>query len=324
MALQFTKDIIIDASDAAGTSICAYWYALKVALLAAGWTCPRSSDGLAAYTAGDHITGYVAGASGSINNNNAWFEIANGSVSLVIQMNNLVTRRTHRIKAARTPFTGGAPGILVTPDAPTASDEMYLSGGGTSAAPTYGNAFASAGIFRVFIAADNASPRGFIAIGWASGGAAPTLSMFCDPMAALSYDAADTCQYMLKAGFPQLNGAMTMVLNSATTTCPFGFLKNGAAWAGVTIPMMDYKDGSASAVGSSGANAASGKDQSAPLLYARRSALGAPAGVKGISTLLKVAMTPRTTGDTLTYSTAKDHIYIGDFITSWDGTVPTL
>lgn len=104
-------------------------------LVSAGWTYKASGDGLAGYNAtGKVFTGTIAGALGW-NNAKAWARLADpvGGREFIFQHDAAGGARIKYSKVAK--FTGGTPSAVITP---SATDERYLRGAATDAAPSYG------------------------------------------------------------------------------------------------------------------------------------------------------------------------------------------
>jgi hypothetical protein len=132
-------------------------YRLKEELKLAGWVVKSSSDGTTYNASSDIITGFGAGA-GGMNNSRAWFRIApaDNHCQRTYQIDsNGATRGRWRIKRTPGTFSSGAPAATVTP---SDSIETIESGGGTDAAPTFGQIVTNAAVQVMNIVCENVAP----------------------------------------------------------------------------------------------------------------------------------------------------------------------
>ena len=88
--------------------------------------------------------------------------------------------------------------------------------------------------------------------------------------------------------------------------------------------LTNYNNAPVGYGGGSPVNPHNGKDELFPVVWDRRSALTAPTGYKGVSSLFQWLGTSRSVGDTITKITSKDKIVIGHLIADWDGTLPEV
>jgi hypothetical protein len=216
-------------------------------------------------------------------------------------------------------FTGGSPGATQTP---SATDEQTLFGGGTDAAPSFSTLFGTDAGYRFnVIAGGSAEGYVFFAFGFPNGGGTPTNYMFIERMSTGSFPTSNVEPYVMKFA----NSSPTVSEITSTTIGPKGWLAKGLAGEGfVFIPADSMTDNTSTMQKALGANSYTGIDDLLPILYARRSALGAPSGYMGIGSMLRYPSTTRTTGDTYTISSTRDRIVVGDVVVPWDGSTPTI
>lgn len=296
-------------------------YTLKELMKTAGWTVEASSDGSTYNSSGDQITSGSSGA-GGMANASAWFRIRMPSTDGVTR--EFTFQRTSntnwRIKYSQSAgFTGGSPGTTQTA---SATDEAILLGGGTDAAPTYAALFAADAGYR-FNAICGGSAEGYTlyAFAFPNGGGTPTMHAFLERMAAGSFPASNIEPYVMKFA----NASPTVANTNSTTVGPKGWLAKGLAGQGfVFIPANTFTDNSGATQLALGPNSYTGIDDMLPILFGRRTALGAPSGYMGIASTLRMSSTTRTTGDTYTLSSTNDRIIIGDLAWPWDGSTPTI
>jgi len=326
MANVFTKNL----SPANNVTII---YDLKVALLASGWTCTYSSDGLSAFGAGDNVTSSNSGANG-LNNSNAYFILQqpgggsapySGSRQLLFQFTN---SQNWAIKYS----FGGLFGTGTNTTAPTASDSGIVLG--------FGNAsqlFAlSDGQTRAQIMVDTTN-FGFYLIGWKTGGGQTSCVFMFDPLLSASLDPSDVDPFLIY-GEGSSNVLSSMGVGSSYGYSSDNFGAQGtvrgwlnkslgsASFCSVPANSLCYLNGSNAVIDfpGCGSNAYTGADEAAPVVYARCVTSGGTTGFKGISGYAKWNGTTRSNGDTLTLSTSKDRIYFGQCSLPWDGSTPTV
>lgn len=301
---------------------------LKELLKTAGWTVMSSSDGTTYNAGGDQISSGAAGANGMANNN-AWFRIRSpagaGAVEYIFQRG--TTNLVWRGKRSRTAgFTGGSPSATQTP---SATDEGTFLGGGTDAAPTFAGFHTTDNTYRWNVGADNASPYGWWAGAFTTGGGAIHAVLAHDPLTGTEPTDADQFMGIMactgQSGYS--NAHLTSEVQTATTRFCFSQAISAAPaagfllWSGCTL----HNNIQNALVAPTGlpTNPITTKDEVFPIVWARRSALATP-GYKGVSTIMKWTGTTRTTGDTLSVSSTRDRIIYGDVSLPWDGTVPTV
>lgn len=321
----------------------------KTLMKSAGWTVPRSSDGLTFNAAGDQITTNTSGA-GGMNNANAWFVLqAPGAVDgytrqlLFFRDNSGTTLGNNWFiqYSVNAGFTGGG-----ATTAPTATDSGNLLGTGKGTEATLFGA--TGGAYRWQIMADNATPYTFAAFAYPIGGGNATTFMMSDRMTAGSFPSQDNDPYVwFMSGYgtnhcmpfnssgtnTQLSTDCSFIESSfdATKGVPYSWLKYGLAGQTFTQTpslMLSQFNGNPNysfAPFGAGSNPHSGNDDLFPLLYGRVAAAGGVCGYKGTSTLMQWCGAQRATADTVTVSTSSDHIVVnGAVVLPWNGTNPLI
>jgi hypothetical protein len=124
-------------------------YNILVALVAAGWVCKGSGDGIANFSTTSNILTNGNSGSFGIWNASAWFRIQSPPTGpgglqkreFCIQMGTAESGGSISARVAYSPnptgttgFTGGTPSAT---EVPSATDEVHALGGGTPASPTY-------------------------------------------------------------------------------------------------------------------------------------------------------------------------------------------
>ena len=311
-------------------------YYFKRTLVQAGWTVIKSGDGFSSspgYSATGDVfsstpaTGYGSVSTG-LNNASAWYVLrAPGSVAgatrqLCVQRNSAGAYAFSIDYSYSAGFvTGGAYNTK-----PTASDSQailpasdFINGGVT---------------YRFSIGADNAAPYGFYMFMFPVNGGNPICGLVMDPLTSGTYDSADVDPYifyMPSAGTGAVppSAFLTAGLTSETLlTGPTCYYKKGLAGETfITTPALKYQDAGAVTVPSAMlTNPYSSKDETYPMMYARRSALAQP-GFKGVGSMMKwIGQSGRSTGDTLSVAStgAKDYIVVGNIALPWNGSTPTV
>ena len=329
--------LIYSANNTPATSDAAV-YLLKTLLKGVGWTVPRSSDGLTYNSSGDQITSGGTGA-GGMRNNLAWFEITppGGTGRHYCFQVNVSSPSLWRISTALGAFTAGTPSATQTP-APSGTDRIYISGGGTEAVPGFAGAlFQADGTYRYHAAADNAAPYGFYSVGYATGGGLPGHALIVDPVT--ETDTGETDSFV----FYGSNGPTTSNLLGTLTSNPSGSFFNPQG--GGSVALMNVNGvltftsvcplvvaalplgGLSSMHGQLGPNPVNSKTDLLPAYYGTASSIAASNfGIKGRSSLIKLPMTSAVTGDTLSVSGAgaKDWIVLGGVALPWNGSVPLV
>lgn len=302
-------------------------YTFKELLKTAGWTVPSSSDGTTYNSSGDQITSGSSGAGGYANNL-AWFRVRMPSKDGVTREftfqrasgSDANIRMKYSFSAG---FTGGSPSATQTP---SATDEQIVAGSGTDASPSFVQAFATNGAYKTNIVAGD-SDEGFVWCILNVANANLTVStgtIFLERMLENTYPQADPDPYVMVFGSTNPIAANL----STSSTIIKGWLGKGTSKEGfVSIPPAIPYDG-ITYVGNVGLNAITGKEDPLPILYARRSALGSPTGMKGIGRMLRWRGYPHGNGSsisiakTISINSVNDHIVVGDLVAPYGGAVP--
>ena len=280
------------------TGAFAMWQLIST-LIAAGWTKQADSDGTTYSSSGVQVTGGGTGTNG-LGNNSAWVRLRSpagaGGREITIQRGTANT--SWRIQYSRAAgFSGGTPGATRVP---TATDGQTLWGGGTDASPTYTALFGTDNTYRLQTRADQAAPYGFFLVCYASG-SDPNAAFIMDPLQSGTYPNEDVDPMMIHVD-TALTGTGSLTDESS---CPRGFLKAGLAGEGfVRIPALipcSYASSALQQCGPDqlGSNPHNSADDALPILYARRAALAAPVGYKGVSSLMRWVGANRATADSL-------------------------
>lgn len=313
--------------------LCATWadaaYKLKELLKRAGWTVPRSSDGTTYNAAGDQITSGGSGANG-MNNARAWFVIQSPTLTRQFCFQRQATTGANtagswRIKYSKgAGFTGGSPAATVTP---SATDEQVLIGGGTDASPTFGAwTAATDNTLRFQCGADNVAGYSFFCFATTSG--AGTVPVGCqfgfDSL--VSGPAGDPDPYAI--WLPVNNqGPFIATGNGSGAQIETNLILKGyinLTWGVLQVGApMTYQSGTAYVQTAQllGANLVTGKDDTVPLFILRAPPLSGP-NWKGVSSLVKMCFTNRTSLNTATVSTTRDYVHVNGSILPWDGSLP--
>lgn len=303
-------------------------FRFKETLKAAGWTVTKSSDGTTYNSSGDQITSGAAGANGMANNN-AWFVIQSPSVSFPrsICVQRGTTNLLWRVKYSGTAgYVGGSPAAAVTP---SSTDDQILFGAGTNAAPTFTQLLSADNTYKINVVAGGAAEYySFMFFTNINGSSTITSYFFLDPMLPGTYPVADVDPCVIDLGY---NNASNLNTNlTAVATCPRGWLRKGLAGEGfVRIPCL-FLFGNSAVVypGGAGQNSFTTNDETIPVSYARPAGQPAPAGWKGVGTLIYLNGVFRASGDTLSANSTKDRLILSASPTStavyisipWNGT----
>lgn len=297
------------------------WYTFKELLKTAGWTVPSSSDGTTYNSSGDQITSGASGA-GGFANNSAWFRLRDPSGIKEITIQRGTNNSIYRIKYSfLAKFSGGSPSATQTP---SATDEFIALGTGTDASPGYSAWFGTDGTYRWNVGADNASPYGFWAGSFSNGGGvSPATGIVLDPLTGTAATDGHVHLFYVSSSSPfqvaNLCSESFANTNRRVSTVPAASPSTTMEYHG-----LYYITPSGQVIPSNiGTNPLNSKDETFPIIWARRSALANP-GYKGVSTIMKYNGTTRSIGDTFTVNTTRDRIIYGDINLPWDGSVPTV
>ena len=210
---------------------------LYARLVAAGWVITNESDGV------NPIPSTFNGTVPS-----SWFaasEPGAGTRSWCFQADAGGNQTKARVKCARADFvTGGDPTHV-----PSAVGEQLLIGGGTNGAPTFSTLFPADGTYRWAVCCDGASPYGWYAASFLTGGV-PNLNvrtfLLFDPLMADSYPGTDTQPYVNRAAFcsdpSSYSGTILGALNTYSDGSSASVASNSNLWAksanGTWVPLL--------------------------------------------------------------------------------------
>lgn len=300
------------------------------------WLKTKDSDGSSYSSSGAQVTGGASGANG-LDNAKAWVvlnfpgSVAGVGRSFCIQRQNTTGANTSyqwRIKYSKAAgFVGGSPAATVTP---SAADEQIILGGGSDASPTFAALFVQStdGTFRQNIAADNASPSGFVQWNWTNTTGAMGHAFGLDPI--VDPSASDTDPYVIhlmgtanawtKTGMATTGGQMcgwgdvwcARAANPYMTAASLAVVGGYEAWfAAYTV-----------------ANVFDGKDDLLPIYAFKYNTTGNTLGYKGMLTYVRGIgySAGRQSGNRFTISSAYDGVAVGTAVVlPWDGSsVPTV
>jgi hypothetical protein len=307
-------------------------YSVMTTLVAAGWTVKSTGDGTTYTSSGNGITGGGTGA-GGLGNNNAWFRIQApvvGSQKRELCFQRTTTNLLWRVKySASANFTGGSPSATIVP---SATDEVVIFGSGTNASPTGATQFGTDGQYRFsVVAGDSTVGYSFYWAGSNSTTTTVTTGFLMDVMTIGSYSSGDTDPCVIYDGYG--TGVFTAISSSPGIggyTNTFGLL--GTTYLGISTSIIGLSSNAYTGVlyflapALAGTNALpnpfTGNDDLLPTFWGRFVSSSTSQGYKGTSSMLLSPTTRRSSLDTFTVSTAKDHILFGHYVLPWDGSTP--
>jgi hypothetical protein len=321
----------INRSPATGSE--AVWL-FKCVLKAAGWTISGSSDGTTANLGTDVLVSSGSGT-GGIANSNAWFlaqqpTAVNGyRRQMVFQRGSADTTWRVKLSISGTMVGGSAS------QTPNSNDQLFLLGGGTDVSPSFATLFTNNNTYRWHAFAENTSPYGFWSAGYPNGGGNPNACMIMDGLDATPIEDSDPYVYYFSVNGNSILrhvGATGLTGESSTATVVGtsikGYLRKGSNNEGFVvtpaIACFAFNNGGGTNTcipGGMGTNPYNQKDDIIPLIYIRpaSTAFLNPTGFKGISKYLKYNPSGRITGDSITVTTTRDYIAIGDVFFPWNG-----
>jgi hypothetical protein len=306
-------------------------YDFKELLKTCGWIHQASGNGNSAFSVTPGNVNDVITLASRFLYTGAWWvgKCPDGQRHVLFQRG--TTHLTWRIAYSYSAgFTGGVPSITVPP---TATDAKDVIGNVT---PTYYQLFDTDGLYRLKAMAQDTAPYGFWlfghTIGLLTGGYGPfgSTGFFMDPLKSGSYPASDVDPYVFSAWttnsgcYAYKTNQLSNEVTTPTQGC-WAYLKKGLAGEGwASVQGLYYRNINRVVIPGIGTNPANGKDDLLPMIYARPAALSAPVGYKGISSFFQWLSTTRGACETLTKTTARDKIVLGDVVGDWDGTVPEV
>ncbi|MGW8177443.1 MAG: hypothetical protein ACWGQW_01385 [bacterium] len=345
---------ITDVNEVVATGAAAI-FKLKTVLKAAGWTVPRSSDGLTYNSTGDQITHAGTGA-GGMENNRAWFVIQspNGEHQWCFQKES-GDNAEWRVKVSPLAgFVGGSPSAIIVP---TATDQTTIFGSGTDASPTFVDMFPVDGTYRFNAIAENAPVGTTVPIYpfWAfavetGNGAIRTFIMqealepgtFKEltgtravPVSGEPDPCIYACSYHVTSGnnaaVTEIAGGAGQWADASPYTGMYFRLNYGSGETGYRSNQACRYLGSTTYARQVGpydsgkgfpSNPYNGADDTLPIYTGRPSGMTTAIGFKGACNRLKMKTMSRTFPDSINLSTDA-YVYAGDLVVPWeDGTVP--
>ena len=317
-----------------------FMFQLKALLLLQGWTLQGngdvantntfSNDTTPPPTASDGVTDLLTVAA-LMNFDRIWWRVRSPDNTREILFQRGLVPEDYRIKYSRSArFIGGTPAPNT---APSATDEVFILGGGTDASPTFAQLFGfTEGLTVGHMGADNTNGFGFYFVAYPSG-TVPETAIFLDPMRPGSFPVADTDPVMVYATFDTNVLKVTGVLDGASAA--LGFLGPTAPGDFVNIPLSAIERGAIRLFpGNMPVNPHNGLHETGPVLWGKEDA-GTPRGWKGVSGMLRLrggnsaAPLPNTStlglpGAPGTFPSAQgDHIVFDDVVFPWDSiTIP--
>lgn len=318
MAYQFT------VNQAPADGALGMWSFISL-LISSGWTKTQDSDGTTYSNTGTQVTGGNSGANG-LNNLRAWVVLQSpaGASSRQICIQSTFNNGLYwRIKYSRQAgFTGGSPDAQTVP---SATDEAVVYGSGSDASPGTTQYFGQNTTYYMQLLADNASPYSFALITYSKVTGIVQTVFALDGLTTGTYPNGDNDPVVIYCNFSDQGLDMLSTLYfSSEASGPASWLKYGLAGAGfVKTPALYLANTSTPVVpGGLGQNAITGEDNDVPVMYARRGALSAPVGYKGMSSLFTWKGSNRGIG--VTFNNKAKAIF-GDVAVPWDGTtIPAL
>jgi len=318
-------------------------YTIVSTLMSAGWTKVMDSDGTTYSASGVRVTSGSAGT-GGLGNTNAWIRLQAPAVNggaVVNQTREITIQRgttnlLWRIKySASALFTGGSPAATVTP---SAADEVFMTGAGTDAAPTFLSWFNADNNYRWHIAAGGAAEfYSFVAWGqnlgtFTASGAAICLdvmatgsfpTMDVDP-AVMYCSSATSISEILSNSFPVTNLASSDVASARARAWLGATSSAGASITSNNVNVGICRIGTSVGALTTGSNAWTGKQNLLPCLWGNQNTT-LPRGVKGISTLFMLGTVLYANGTTTCSSIGtRDKIYFGNLWLPWSGATPLI
>lgn len=311
-------------------------------LMTAGWLKKMDSDGTSYSATGVQVTGGGSGTNG-LGNNSAWVRLQAPAVNggaVVDQTRELTIQRgtsdlLWRIKySASALFTGGSPAATVTP---SSADEVFMTGGGSDASPTYYSWFATNNTYRWHIICGGATEfYSFVAFAHSAGTNTSLNAIALDIMTAGSFPITDVDPAVMycsaaTGGIADITAASFPTANSTNPALARAWLgatsSAGASTTGTnSINVVTSRFGSSGGFGGGAifhSNPWTGKSDLLPVFWGSKYTAG-PKGLKGYSTLFKISTVG--TDYLATYSTvssrSRDMIYFGHLVLPWSGAQP--
>ena len=322
-----TYQYSVNNTPATGT---AAMYLVMTTLVAAGWTVKSSSDGTTYSSTGNQITSGNTGT-GGLGNNNSWFRIQAplvGSQHREFTFQRPSINTGWRVKYSPTAgFTGGSPGATQTP---TATDEQVIVGSGTDAAPVAATLFGTDAAYRFNVmAGDSTIGYSFYWVGTTINSNSVnslTSGFLLDVMQSGSYPSADPdpCVIYFNTASVFTSGTLTYGNSKALLNTTYVNVVTQGIFFNTTPNSLDIFLPASFGTTYSVTNPFTYGDNLLPIIWGRDGSQTAPYGYKGVSSLMLCPSTVRSTFDTVTISTANDHIFLGNYVFPWNGSVPQI
>jgi len=296
------------------------FYSFKQMLKSAGWTIPLSSDGLSIYGGGDNISSGGSGANG-FNNNQAWIILRDPSNHSEICIQRGGSAVDYWIQYCPNSYFTDGYSATVAPTVTNGTNQNII---GTNSS---GKVFIpSSSVYYLHGGASDDDGYGFWMAYCEIGSGIPKMGFVMEPVE--QTDSADT-----STGKQNI-----FYINNSSGAFNLGTFIYGYAWD-PSLPSygcVGYLGGSWSSItgcayhdaygqtfpGYVPVNPYSGKDDRAPIIFAKPSAYGnRPYGYKGKSKLMMWEGVIRSNGDT---KQGKTRIVLGDITLPWDGSTTPL
>lgn len=278
-----------------------------------------------------------------------------GKRMIVIQKGHDTTHALWRIKYSLTGgYINGLSTFNNTPGG--AADEVFLNGGGTDASPTFIAIFASAlnGLSRHNVMANDGlsgelSPFGMYSLSFAAGGAQSCHHAWVidpcengtgapqdvDPFVFYT-DGTVGNSFRMPAAFPV--GQTGYMQSRGGVQAWYRYAQSGRSFENVCAGIYSACGSDTSGpsivappdinttpvVHPIGTNVHNANDDLFPIPYLKRADTGGNAGYKGISSMVRWLSSPRSVGDTYTFSTVRDRFSVGTAVLRWSGEVPLV
>jgi len=296
------------------------------------WTVVASSDGTTK-NSGNWLSTYSSGANG-LGNSGAWFILRAPGGNPVdgykeFSFQRLSGDNSFRVKYTSVGFDVATGTATAVPYA-TLSDERVILGGGTDANPTssylINSSYTSQALIAHFCAQDPLDGYGFYLLA----------NKFSTPAGFFAFDPMVTGTYPSQPGADDKDPFVTMfdntssVLSASSIYTPSSYstcyLRKGMSGEGAVRIQGFYPVlyGNCQIVGNLPSNPYNGKDDTFPLLYARKGSESPPNGYKGQSLLLRWHGQGRGNFQIFSIDSAGDRLIVGNVSIPWNNTQVTI
>lgn len=297
-----------------------------------GWSVVASSGGTggSTFSSSSDVISSSASGSGGFSNANAWFVLrAPGGTSgnyKEFSFQRLSTDNLYRVKYTANGFDLSSGSQTQVPSATSSSSdyERVILGGGTDSSPTGSNLFNSSytnqTLISHFCAQEQSDGYGFYALANKN---AVTAGFFAfDPLMSASYPSQDLDPYVTM--FDNTSSVLSkesIHTPNSYTTC---YLQKGSPGTSVRIQGFYPVLYGSEIIGSLPSNPYNSKDDTFPVLYARRGSEPQPNGYKGQSLLLKWHGQNRSDFSIFSIDVAGDRLIVGNVSLPWNNTTVTI